>query len=89
MIIVSSNSSMAREAGPTSTENSIAAKASSEQIVNNGLGGHSKGTTAVCSIKLNQKIVLIKQGHSKGTTAVCSIKLNQKIVLIKEEAAEQ
>ena len=51
MIIVASNSSTAIEAGPTSTpkcltENLIAAGALEEQIVDNGLGGHPKGTPA-------------------------------------------
>jgi len=62
IIVVASNSSTATEADPTSTKNSITAGApSAEQIVNNGLGGHPKGTTAAYSVELNQKIVLIKE----------------------------
>ena len=62
MIDVASNSSTATEADPTSTENSITAGApSAEQIVDSGLGGHPKGTTAAYSVELNQKIALIKE----------------------------
>ena len=53
MIVVASNSSTATEADPTSTKNSTAGAPSAEQIVDNGLGGHPKGTNAAYSVKLN------------------------------------